>query len=296
MGNLRQKATALWNQHALAHVSTYIFIFLLLAVNLVVFHLLPEPLKVGFRLDDPSLSHRINSVDNVPVGIIYIFVGVLPVTVVLVTCLAVHLFGKGAAAAAESTHLSNHVQIYLQATVMAIMYTNLVNMPLKLLGRLRPDWLQRCFVEFPHIPTANSTLLAALNENYECTNPDKSVVLRGRTSFPSGHSSIAFSGIIVFVLWIQIQLPLLLSRIDYTPSWYLRVNCGGARILLVMLPLSFGCYTAASRVILNQHHVSDVLAGAALGIAIGSYLYFASFPPLERPPPSRCADIDHGSV
>jgi len=79
------------------------------------------------------------------------------------------------------------------------------------------------------------------------------------SSFPSAHTAVAIACIVP--LWIMLP---------------------PARRLSIALPatlLALG--VAASRILLNAHHLSDVLTSAWLGIAIGSYL---------------CARYGHGKV
>ena len=63
-------------------------------------------------------------------------------------------------------------------------------------GRPRPDFFYRCFVGGV-VPAGQPTVF-----DLQCTNPFSEIVLEGRRSFPSGHSSFIFS----FAVWISLYL------------------------------------------------------------------------------------------
>ena len=75
------------------------------------------------------------------------------------------------------------------------------------------------------------------------------------SAFPSGHASAGFT------------TAMFLSRADPGPPWYLIAGLVGF-----------------SRVYVRFHHASDVIAGAALGLAFGSVA--RRFAPPAPPPPA----------
>ncbi|KAF8347859.1 lipid phosphate phosphatase 1 [Amanita rubescens] len=126
-------------------------------------------------------------------------------------------------------------------------------------GRLRPDFLSRC--------KWDSVLKA-------CTgNP--SDIVNGRTSFPSGHSSTAFSGMTVLSLWLAGQ----------TAAWCFNAPCSSlpvrsrlASFFLTLLPLSWAAFVAISRVEDNKHHVEDVVVGSMIGFISSLICYHIFWP------------------
>jgi undecaprenyl-diphosphatase len=76
------------------------------------------------------------------------------------------------------------------------------------------------------------------------------------SAFPSGHATAGFTTAVF------------LSRADPGPPWYL-----------------FAGLVAASRVYVRLHHASDVVAGAALGVAFGLVARRFAHPPPSPPPP-----------
>jgi len=82
-----------------------------------------------------------------------------------------------------------------------------------------------------------------------------------RQSFPSGHSSIAFCGLIFLALYIH-------------KVWNCR-NIGFVPYILETGCFGLAAYIGITRVTDNRHHGTDVLAGAILGtvIAIIAFRY-----------------------
>jgi membrane-associated phospholipid phosphatase len=80
-----------------------------------------------------------------------------------------------------------------------------------------------------------------------------------KVSFPSGHASNAFA----CGTWIS----LFLSQLHHGQElWW---------ILLVFLPVGIATYIASTRITDYMHHVSDVVAGALLGIGVAVVVFQA---------------------
>jgi len=99
-------------------------------------------------------------------------------------------------------------------------------------------------------------------------------------SFPSGHAA---TGIAVFGL-----LGLLAATASHTRR---------RRVAAIGVGFVIGALIGASRVVLNVDCASDVLAGAALGLAWLAFCLFVNRHPRRRggaPPPAREASPAHG--
>ena len=111
-------------------------------------------------------------------------------------------------------------------------------------GRLRPNFYAMCGFDIV-------TLACANGEDMEN---------EARMSFPSGHSSLSFCGMMTLVLFF-------LGRVGLGRIIGPKVASSRSRFLTVMtftpLLLSFWC--ATSRLVDNWHHPSDIIAGSILG-------------------------------
>ncbi|KAK2463547.1 hypothetical protein APHAL10511_004298 [Amanita phalloides] len=126
-------------------------------------------------------------------------------------------------------------------------------------GRLRPDFLSRC--------RWDSVLMACTGHLIDIVN--------GRTSFPSGHSSTAFSGMTTLSLWLAGQ----------TAAWCFNAPTSGfplqsklVALFLTLTPLFWATFVAISRVEDNRHHPEDVVVGSMIGIMSSMICYHVFWP------------------
>ena len=102
------------------------------------------------------------------------------------------------------------------------------------------------------VTLGSQVLVLSAKAGYERERPDvgSAIDLPSSFSFPSGHAA---TGIAVFGL------------LGLLASIYARTRA--ARIAAVVAGFALGAAIGASRVVLNVHYLSDVLAGACLGFA-----------------------------
>jgi len=93
-------------------------------------------------------------------------------------------------------------------------------------------------------------------------------VLEAQLSFPSGHTSLSFSGMTILV-WF------LLGQVHYRTSSH---NKG--LYLLCFFPWIYACFVGISRIVDYWHHPSDVLAGFLLGTTCSTIAYHLWYPPV----------------
>lgn len=137
------------------------------------------------------------------------------------------------------------------------------------IGRLRPDFLDRCQPK-PNLPI--NTLLSA---SEACTAENKNILLEGFRTTPSGHSSESFAGLGYLYLWLCGQL---LTE---------HVQAGFWRKYVAMLPLLGASLIALSRTQDYRHHFIDVIIGSLLGYIIAHFVYRIYFPPINSPVPFK---------
>ncbi|KAL8799719.1 MAG: hypothetical protein Q9223_007534 [Gallowayella weberi] len=139
-------------------------------------------------------------------------------------------------------------------------------------GRPRPDLLARC-------RPAKGTPTHQLVNIDVCTEKDHHLLHDGWRSFPSGHSSFAFSGLGYLSLVLAGQLHVFLPHTDLF------------RVLLALVPLIAAALIAISRCEDYRHDVYDVTVGSILGILIAMFSYRRYYPSLQ----SRRCDVPYPS-
>ncbi|CAL5869890.1 uncharacterized protein PFLUO_LOCUS4122 [Penicillium psychrofluorescens] len=154
-------------------------------------------------------------------------------------------------------------QVTVLGLLVALMLTSFLTDVVKnAVGRPRPDLLSRCI---PSRGTADNALVAWT----VCTQADQHILQEGWRSFPSGHSSFAFSGLGYLSLFFSGQMHVYRPRTDL------------ARCLLAFLPLLCALMIAISRLDDYRHDVYDVTCGGLLGILVAWFSYRRYYPPLR---------------
>ncbi|OQS03833.1 phosphatidic acid phosphatase [Thraustotheca clavata] len=140
------------------------------------------------------------------------------------------------------------------------LFTNIIK---QLAGRFRPSFYDMC--------DWNSSVMWDGIENL-CR--DKSGETEGRKSFPSGHSSTAFSTLFFLTLYLFGRFKVVDIKKVGTSS-YGRHYTASIKFFLAMLPTILAVWIAVTRSMDNWHHYSDIAAGAFIGIisAILAYTY-----------------------
>jgi len=147
-------------------------------------------------------------------------------------------------------------------------------------GRPRPDLISRC----KPAPGTSRDELVAIDV---CTETDHHILHDGWRSFPSGHSSFAFSGLGFLALFFCGQLHVFRPRTDL------------GRVLLALAPLLGAALIAISRCEDYRHDAYDVTCGSILGMSIAYFSYRRYYPRLHSPKcdepfPSRETSFNEG--
>lgn len=185
------------------------------------------------------------------------------------------------AVAASKVVSSTGVRAFAIAHSVTQVITTLIK---NTLGRPRPDMLDRCKptlpVSTPPVPgqvMGSEGLRNGLVTDSVCTAPLSShVVIDGFRSFPSGHASTSFTGMVFLALFLDALLA------HGTRSS--RASTRALRLLSVTGCICLALHIAIGRIADHRHHPTDVLAGTLLGIIVAVMVYALYAPPLPVAP------------
>lgn len=170
-----------------------------------------------------------------------------------------------------------------------------------LIGEPRPDLLARCnpdltrIAEFTVGGLGEELRGAATLVSWEiCRDRSNSLRIDGFSSFPSGHASFSFAGLIYLTLWLcskfSIAFPYLprypienQNHVDDEASVRKRGAAPPVYLMLIaFVPTATACFIATSRWFNYRHHGFDIFFGSALGIFF-AYIGFNMYHlPIQR--------------
>ncbi|KAK7686155.1 hypothetical protein QCA50_010375 [Cerrena zonata] len=204
------------------------------------------PFEREFSLDDPLINHghRKNQISG---SLTWMIALIVPLVFVF-------SFGLFKLSAIEVHH--GALGLYTARAFTALVTEVLKNR----VGRLRPDFLVRC----------------KWKEELQACSGSLDKVLDGRRSFPSGHSSTAFSGMTFLSLWLA-GVTCAWCFSEAMPSRSL-LSSRIARTCLTLFPMAFATWVAVSRVEDYRHHKEDVIVGSLIGIDTATAAYLVYFP------------------
>lgn len=232
------------------HLVNWICVVVLLAY----FFLVAEkasPFNREFSLSDLGISHPFATIERITDNQLY-GLSIILATVLITLVSLVHY--------SEQYYKIHFIQISLLGLWLTFSITCVFTDILKVwIGRPRPDFLARCG---PKLGTPMDELV----DVSVCSAPLGDMYLKdGMKSCPSGHSSVGFSCLGYLSLWLYGQLKAFHRR---QPIF---------KALFASLPLVLATYIALSRLQDYRHHLSDIILGSTLGLAIAIAIYHRFF-------------------
>ncbi len=223
-----------------------------------------------FRLDDLSISFPYvpqDIVTNAEAALVFI---VIPLLFVAFACLAWKFlsstFSKRLSLGSQLKSVTWHFYNFIVAFVMVVTVTLILTQLIKTrVGRLRPDFLDRCKPNVPRVATLPPTFYTGSI----CTG-DADTIDEGRQSFPSGHASSSFAGMTFLALWFYtLSSPLSFS---FRKS---QISSGvSIRIVFPLACILVAFFVTITRSEQNVHAPSDLIWGAILGASVAILAWF----------------------
>ncbi|PHH49106.1 Diacylglycerol pyrophosphate phosphatase 1 [Ceratocystis fimbriata CBS 114723] len=235
-----------------SHAAEYIGIGVLVILYFTV--ILPlRPFHRMFYVNDLAISFPHAEVEHVSVFMNFVWALYIPIGVLV----AFNLAARSQPHKHEATYLGFVISI-----LVSVVITDIIK---NAVGRPRPDLLARCK---PAEGTPHDTLVGI----EVCTAAPGHDLMDGWRSFPSGHSSFAFSGLGFLSLWLAGQLHIF--------NIHSRRNLGKA--IVCFIPVMGALLIAISRCEDYRHDVYDVTVGSILGSLVAYWSYRRHFPQLSR--------------
>ncbi|KAL8655140.1 MAG: hypothetical protein Q9226_003164 [Calogaya cf. arnoldii] len=197
-----------------------------------------EPFHRMFSLDNIAIQFPHAAIERVPVKYNILYSGIVPLIIILISTLLIY------PSKAPNRYHKAHVTA-LGLLISLILTSFIIDVVKNAVGRPRPDLLARC-------KPAKGTPAHHLVTIDVCTEKDHHILHDGWRSFPSGHSSFAFSGLGFLSLFLAGQLHVFRPRTDLF------------RVLLALVPLIGAALIAISRCEDYRHDVYDVTVGSIL--------------------------------
>ncbi|KAI5969981.1 hypothetical protein CANMA_001021 [Candida margitis] len=211
-----------------------------------------EPFHRQFYINDPRILHPFATQQRVTDDQLYVYSTLIPSVIIIITSLFI------APTNVDKLHL---IQLSLLGLLFSVSSVSVLTDILKCwIGNPRPDFIARCGPK-PQTP------LDMLVDIGVCTSPLGDMYLSdGLKSTPSGHSSMAFGGLLYLSLWYIGQLQVLT-----------REKHRMGLLLVSGLPIVFAAYIALSRTQDYRHHFFDIAFGSLLGIVFAWFSHWKYF-------------------
>ncbi|KAI9713719.1 MAG: hypothetical protein M1812_006557 [Candelaria pacifica] len=263
-------------------ILSYIFDYVILIILLLLIGLLDhlEPFHQNFSLRNYTIQYPFAVHERVPNGLLY-FVGIgCPLIIICIYTLIIDGFFSHKHASSAKRGIASRFGTYkikqrlwelncgALGLFLAVLGSNTVVAALKnATGKPRPDLIDRC----QPVPNVTDPPVYGLSDSSICMQLDKYKLKDGFRSFPSGHSSTAFAGLIYLSLYLAGKLHIRDTRGEV---W---------KFVVILLPFIGACLVADSRIMDARHHPFDVITGSLLGL-LGAWIsYRQYFPPLSEP-------------
>ncbi|GAA5835145.1 hypothetical protein JCM11251_000174 [Rhodosporidiobolus azoricus] len=210
-----------------------------------------------FSLTDTSLQHTYAGHERISFTMCCVYAGAIPaICIIFIASIWRRSFWDA----------HNGLLGLLLSLSLTTVFTQVVKI---CVGRPRPDLIDRCQ---PIANATNRAVYGLANAVDVCTTPlDSHKMVEGFRSFPSGHSSAAWSGLLFFSLYLCGKMHLFDRRGHTFKAW------------IAITPLIGATLIGVSRSMDYRHHAGDIIAGSILGAVIAYVTYHLYYPSLLSP-------------
>ncbi|KAF9100592.1 hypothetical protein BGX29_006465 [Mortierella sp. GBA35] len=253
------RTTKRLNRPAVRLTCSYLFDWVLCIVLIALFLALDKlmPFKRQFSVEDVSLMYPYKEKETIPTWALIVIAVVFPAVLMAVVSFAIRRssydFHSGFLGLLLSVSLSIVVTQVLKVTV----------------GKHRPDFLDRCKPMLNGVAITRDEPLKLWSVDV-CTTTDHFVFKDGMRSFPSGHASTSFAGLLYLSLWLAGKVHVF-DRKGYS-----------LKSVILMVPILAAMLVTISRIMDYRHAAADVGWGAVIGIVFAIFAYHQYYPSITK--------------
>lgn len=249
-------------RHKLSALTFYSYIFdwafyILILVLLILYGRFVPPIFHEFLLNDIKLLHRYKPEDEsiIPIWLLILIAVGLPVIQIVLCSI---LCGNSLTSSRRLWDIHCGLLVLTGSMACQLMVTCILK---NICGLPRPDLVSRCE---PSVISINEPFSLATIDICSTSNID--LLWEGFRSFPSGHLSTVFSGMVICSMNISGKLQVFDSR-------------GlSIKVVLAIVPIMIACFVSCTRISDNRHFLRDVIGGSLNGSVIGAWFYLQYFP------------------
>ncbi|KAF9137612.1 hypothetical protein BGX30_010045 [Mortierella sp. GBA39] len=240
-------------------VCSYLFDWILCVVLITFFLMLDNvtPFKRQFSVEDSSLMYPYKEKETIPTWALIVIAVVFPAVLMAVVSLFIRR---------SSYDFHNGILGLLLSVSLTIVVTQVVKVTV---GKHRPDFIDRCKPMLNGVAITRDEPLKLWTMDV-CTTTDHLVFKDGIRSFPSGHASTSFAGLVYLSLWLAGKMHVF-DRKGYS-----------LKSVILMVPVLTAILVAISRIEDYRHSAADVGWGTVIGIFFAFFAYHQYYPSITR--------------
>jgi len=247
-----------------------------------------SPFDRFFVERDPALSYPYSPNQSVSVPVLIVVAVIVPMIIVFISQILFHTTKKRMRTFLDhpiSTYTENIFMPHL-AMIQSVIFSIFITLVLKsYVGRLRPNFFAMCnykgyrnaLISGNFTAYDNLTVSGAVGSLSHCWETDSSVVHEAQYSFPSGHASLAFSGLIYLSLFLYHITP---HSFKFQNS-SIRIRVMTVKVFILLILFMAAALIAGSRTRDYWHNFDDIFAGSALGCGCALLSFWLNYEKME---------------
>ncbi|KAL8715228.1 MAG: hypothetical protein Q9220_001186 [cf. Caloplaca sp. 1 TL-2023] len=252
-----------------------------------------------FTLTDPSISFPYVADEKISTTTLFLLSLVFPaIAILLVTVIFIPLPSTVPSSTTRSALWRRKLWEWNTAWLglgLSLALSFLLTQGMKsMFGKPRPDLLSRCDPDYENqADYAIGGFPQVLNGMYLvsatiCQQPNKGMLDDGFSSFPSGHSSYSWAGLLYLSLFLAAKFRITIPHLPITssssssPQRTLSAAPPTYLLLLPLTPICIAIYISSTRYSDFRHHGFDIIFGSLMGSVLSIFTFRLYQMPLRR--------------